>query len=213
SQDGAADAADAAHPAAWQGHVVAVDHTAPAVLVPDELVLEELVALDHGAADDRVQSGAVATGGQNSDLHGRSSLPSGTSRRGHRRGHRWGGGVARWPGRAGTSRHERAAAPTLRSEAALRRRGRLWRPGRQAVRAAPRPHRTHAAAPALRADSPGRPIWLARPRRSRPCPGPGRPLRDGCAAVVTRDRTRRGPRARPRRRAAGCPGSPPRWST
>src|SRR5699024_1149338 len=125
----------------------------------DDLVLEALVALDHGAADDRVQSGAVATGGQNSDLHGRSSLPSGTSRRGHR----WGGGVARWPGRAGTSRHERAAAPTLRSEAALRRRGRLWRPRRQAVRAAQRPHRTHAAAPALRAERPGRRMWRDHP--------------------------------------------------
>src|SRR5699024_826549 len=112
---------------------------------PDELVLEELVALDHGAADDRVQSGAVATGGQNSDLHGRSSLPSGTSRRGHRRGHRWGGGVARWPGRAGTSRPERAAGPTLRSEAALRRRGRLGRSGRQTVRATDGPGGTAAA--------------------------------------------------------------------
>src|SRR5699024_11351178 len=45
--------------------------------VADELVLELLITLEHRAADHGVQAGAVAAGGEDSDLHGGS--PSSTS--------------------------------------------------------------------------------------------------------------------------------------
>src|SRR5690606_39058349 len=69
AQDRAADPADAAHATAGEGHPVPLDHAAPAVAIADELVLEEAIALDHRSADHRVQAGAVAAGGQDSDLH------------------------------------------------------------------------------------------------------------------------------------------------
>ena len=51
-------------------HEVAVDDSAPAVADPDELQVVGGRALEHDAADDRVQAGAIAAAGQDADLHG-----------------------------------------------------------------------------------------------------------------------------------------------
>src|SRR5699024_4076204 len=81
------------------------------------------------------------------------------------------GGAAAWPGgqdepgRAGTSEPppqlygpKRPCAGADVSDGPGDRRS-----GRQTVRAAQRPHRTHAAAPALRAERPGRRMWRGHP--------------------------------------------------
>ncbi|CAM5742859.1 hypothetical protein MAUB1S_03592 [Mycolicibacterium aubagnense] len=46
-----------------------LDHAAPAVQESNELVTVDGNAFEHGAADHRIQTGAVATAGQNSDFH------------------------------------------------------------------------------------------------------------------------------------------------
>ncbi len=48
---------------------VAVDHPAPAIAEPHEVALVDLDALQHGAADDRIQPGAVAAAGEDPDGH------------------------------------------------------------------------------------------------------------------------------------------------
>jgi 2-polyprenyl-6-methoxyphenol hydroxylase-like FAD-dependent oxidoreductase len=65
--DGAALLGDAADHGAGDVDDVALHHAAPAVEESDELVAVDGNALQYGAADDRVQSGAVATAGEDSD--------------------------------------------------------------------------------------------------------------------------------------------------
>ena len=51
-------------------HELTLNEPAPAVADSDELGAMHAPALEHGAADDRVQSGAVSATGQDTDLHG-----------------------------------------------------------------------------------------------------------------------------------------------
>src|SRR5690606_28475574 len=61
--------ADALHLMATERQQVFFDDPAPAALEADELLAVELVALEHGPSDDRVESGCVSTTGQDSDSH------------------------------------------------------------------------------------------------------------------------------------------------
>ena len=69
AQDGAALLGDTADNSAGNGDDVALNDAAPAVEEPDEFLAVDGDALQYGAADNRVQSGAVATAGEDSDFH------------------------------------------------------------------------------------------------------------------------------------------------
>ena len=69
AQDGAALLGDAADHGAGDVDDVALNDAAPAVQEPHEFVAVDGDALEDGAADDGVQSGAVATAGKNSNFH------------------------------------------------------------------------------------------------------------------------------------------------
>ena len=69
AENSSTSAADAAHIVRGQGVQVALQQATPSVADAHEFVTEEPYALADGASDDCVESGAVAAGGQNSDLH------------------------------------------------------------------------------------------------------------------------------------------------
>src|SRR5690606_10390798 len=69
---GAALAGQPPHRTARQGRDVVLNQAAEAVLDAEEGVLVDPVALEHGAADHRVESGAVAAAGQDADSHAHS---------------------------------------------------------------------------------------------------------------------------------------------
>ena len=69
SQDRAADLRQALHVVAREGKEVAVDDPAPSVTDADEIEPIRRRALEDHAADDRVQTGAVAAAGEDADSH------------------------------------------------------------------------------------------------------------------------------------------------
>ena len=69
AEDRAADLRQALHLVPREREEVAVDDAAPAVADADELEVVGRRALEHDAADDRVQAGAVAAAGEDADLH------------------------------------------------------------------------------------------------------------------------------------------------
>ena len=70
AEDRAALLGDALDVLAAERDDVALDDTAPAVPEPDELVPVDRDALEDRSPDDRVESGAVAAGGEDADAHG-----------------------------------------------------------------------------------------------------------------------------------------------
>ena len=70
AEDRAALLGDAHDLRAAERHDVALDDALPAVAEADELHVVVLDALEHRAADDRVEAGAVAAARQDADLHG-----------------------------------------------------------------------------------------------------------------------------------------------
>ena len=69
TDDGAALGCQAADLLAGQVHVVAFNDASPAIAEADEFVAVLLDTVEHGAADDSVQAGAVAAGSKQTDLH------------------------------------------------------------------------------------------------------------------------------------------------
>jgi hypothetical protein len=69
AQDGAALFRDTADHGPGEVDDVTFHHTAPAVAESDELVAVDGNALEDGATDDRVQSGAVSAAGEDSNFH------------------------------------------------------------------------------------------------------------------------------------------------
>ena len=69
AQDGAADLRQALHLVSGQRHEVTVDQATPSISDADELQVVRGGALEHDAADDRVEAGAVAAARQDADLH------------------------------------------------------------------------------------------------------------------------------------------------
>jgi hypothetical protein len=68
AEDRAALLADADDVAALQGDDVALHDAAPSIAEPDELLVVDLDALEHGGPDDRVQARAVAATREDADL-------------------------------------------------------------------------------------------------------------------------------------------------
>jgi len=69
AEDRAALLADALDLVAAERHGVGFDEPAPAVAQTDEVVPVHRLADQHGAADDRVEAGGIATAREHSDSH------------------------------------------------------------------------------------------------------------------------------------------------
>ena len=69
AQNGATLLRDALNVSAFEGHGVAVDDSAPTVTEADELFVVYLSAFEYYTANYGVEAGAVATAGQDSNLH------------------------------------------------------------------------------------------------------------------------------------------------
>ena len=78
-QDGAALQLDAVNILQSEGNELVVQHTAPAVEKADELIAIVVDALPHGRINHRIQSGAVAAAGQQSNSHRKNLLIEGAA--------------------------------------------------------------------------------------------------------------------------------------